>query len=140
MANTDAQVTFEDHCPEVAAEITRRVNLILGKVAQDIVAEAARSMQGMHTGRVYQRGERQHVASAPGEPPAIDTGNLYNSLTARRVDDHTWWVGTNVEYGAILEFGSARMHGARPFLRPAMQKQIPAFLVALKATIEAIGG
>lgn len=71
------------------------------------------------TGRVYLRGKSvEHRASAPGEPPAPDTGRLRASITTEVV------VGTaevrgiitaNTEYAASLELGTERMR-PRPFL------------------------
>jgi HK97 gp10 family phage protein len=64
--------------------------------------------------------------SAPGEPPAVDTGRLRASITHRLegggYDSKTrGYVGTNVEYGPYLEFGTSRM-AARPWLTPALEK------------------
>lgn len=48
---------------------------------------------------------------------AVDTGRLRNSVT-HYVKDNTAYIGTNVEYGMYIEFGTSKMK-ARPFLRPA---------------------
>ena len=79
------------------------------------------------TGRVYRRGSRRatagkrraarivlHRASAPGHPPAVDTGRLRNSIA---YDRERRRVGTNVEYAKDLEDGTPRMK-PRPFMRP----------------------
>lgn len=72
------------------------------------------------TGRIYERRGVSHQASAPGEPPASDTGQLVNSITIKTDPNSlTVQIGTSVEYGQFLEFGTQRM-AARPFLRPAM--------------------
>ena len=72
-----------------------------------------------HSGRVYGK----HKASAPGETPAVDTGNLVNSIntTLDRASATEAWanVGPTVEYGAYLEFGTSKM-AARPFMRPGL--------------------
>lgn len=74
------------------------------------------------TGRSYPRGkDRVHVASAPGEPPAPDTGNLRARTQAdtdlrHDGDDLTGRVVANVDYAEALEVGTERM-AARPFLR-----------------------
>ena len=60
-----------------------------------------------------------HRASAPGEPPASDTGNL-----VRRIDvqyDRKALIGyvvSRADYSVFLEYGTQRM-AARPFMRPA---------------------
>lgn len=73
-------------------------------------------------GRSYRRGRTAvHVASAAGDAPAVDTGRLRQSITALKVDDGHWRVGTNVVYAPYLEFGTRRM-AARPFMRVAVRK------------------
>jgi HK97 gp10 family phage protein len=70
-----------------------------------------------HSGRVY----AGHRASAPGETPAVDTGVLGNSINTQLVSSSDTSafaeVGTGVEYGEFLEFGTSKME-ARPFMRP----------------------
>lgn len=66
-----------------------------------------------------------HTASAPGQPPAVDTGTLrasisyYYDRTTR-----TCYLGTPVEYAGYLEFGTKKKNGEakmypRPYFRPA---------------------
>lgn len=82
------------------------------------------------TGRGRQYGP--HVASAPGDPPATDTGQLKNSVQFAKLGPLTWGVGvvgspypdgnaTTAETAVYLEFGT-RLMAARPFMRPALQK------------------
>ena len=77
----------------------------------------------------------KHQASAPGDPPAVDSGNLRGSITFERVTravgaDLTGTaprlttgrrVGTNVEYAADLEDGTPHIK-PRPFGEPAIRK------------------
>lgn len=71
------------------------------------------------TGRIYARGKTvQHQASAPGEPPAPDTGRLRNSIVTEVTRSNVEVVGivaVNTEYAAKLELGTERMK-RRPFL------------------------
>lgn len=79
------------------------------------------------TGRAYRRGRKWHIASAPGQPPAVDTGRLRASIThevRKEGDQIVGLVGTNVEYAPHLEFGTNKM-AARPFLRPALFNNVP---------------
>lgn len=72
------------------------------------------------TGRVYRRNGVEHTASAPGEPPASDTGELVNSL--KTVYDASKLSGTVVAsapHAPHLEYGTRNME-PRPFLRPAV--------------------
>lgn len=76
-----------------------------------------------HSGKMY----GGHRASAPGETPAVDTGNLVNSIMSELVSssdtDALANVGTGVEYAEFLEFGTSRME-ARPFMRPAYDENL----------------
>lgn len=68
------------------------------------------------TGELYGK----HRASAPGEPPAPDTGELRNKTQAdehvrRDGDDLVGRIVANSEKAAALEKGTERM-AARPFL------------------------
>lgn len=62
-----------------------------------------------------------HVASAPGEPPASDTGALLNSLYHSILVEETVFarVGSDKQYAIWLELGTRYM-APRPFLRPAL--------------------
>jgi len=80
-----------------------------------------RSFQPGH-GRTYIRHGKEHKASAPGEPPAVDTGRLRSSIThaVETTDNEViGYVGSNVEYAKWLELGTERV-AERPFLRPAL--------------------
>lgn len=68
------------------------------------------------TGRIYGK----HQASAPGQPPAPDTGELRNKTGAdpqirRDGDDMVGRIVSNTEKSTALELGTERM-AARPFL------------------------
>lgn len=70
------------------------------------------------TGVPYKRGQKVHVASAPGKPPAPDTGRLRGSTQSevfRTPDGALGIVSVNAEYAAALELGTERM-AARPFI------------------------
>lgn len=74
------------------------------------------------TGIIYQRGKHKHQASAPGEPPAPDSGVLRNSMDMGTVGG-VLRVGTGVEYAPMQEFGTIQDGGyiaERPFMRPAL--------------------
>lgn len=63
---------------------------------------------GPQTGRQYPRGARVHIASASGQWPAIDTGNLRIN-TRMRVTPFEGELGSNVDYAEYLQFGTRKM-------------------------------
>lgn len=69
-------------------------------------------------------------SSAPGRPPAAQTGFLRNSwqtgkpsrfASGRRIG---WSLGSPVPYARMLEFGTSRIF-PRPYLRPALRAIVP---------------
>ena len=119
-----------DHLPQLAGEMRIKANLAVNLATFAIGARARASMQPPKHGMTYRRGQKTHTASAPGEAPAIDTGNLVNSVREDFPADLTGMVFTNTQYGAYLEFGTHRM-AARPWLVPAAEAEWPAFIAAL---------
>lgn len=92
----------------------------------EAVREEATSLilDGPKTGRVYQRRGVKHQASAPGEAPASDTGNLVRNIqTEIDTNNLVGRVNFGTEYAAALEFGTEKME-ARPFARPALANKV----------------
>lgn len=94
---------------------------------QQAVDDALRAV--LEDGQRFVRGRFSLIPpSAPGNPPAIDTGNLYRHI---EIGLHAGGAGgylrAATEYAIYLELGTSRM-AARPFMLPAalyMQKQLP---------------
>ena len=79
---------------------------------------------GGRGGRTYRRRTVTHQASAPGEFPKTDTGQLVSSLFFKVGSDKLRaFFGTKLAYGRYLEFGTSRMQ-ARPWLRPTFKANI----------------
>jgi len=73
----------------------------------------------------YKRGGKAHYPSAPGNPPAIDTGDLIKSLIVDVRKDAVEFGATDAApHGALLEKGTKRMK-ARPWLQPAVDEEMP---------------
>lgn len=75
---------------------------------------------GPKSGRIYRRRGVEHQASAPGEPPATDTGRLVQSarleLDPETLSGQVQW---STEYSAHLEYGTAKM-APRPYASVAV--------------------
>jgi hypothetical protein len=67
---------------------------------------------------------RTHRASAPGEPPAVDTGELRRGSTMGIVGGKMR-VGVTAKYGPYLDRGTPRVK-PRPFMAPALARATPA--------------
>jgi len=92
--------------------------------AQQIRGEAIQSIQtGSKSGIVYQKynPKREHRASAPGESPASDTGNLVSKIKVKQKTKDRVWVESNADYSAYLEYGTSKMQ-PRPYMLPAFEK------------------
>jgi HK97 gp10 family phage protein len=106
------------------AALDRLAEAAITKGLRGVGLEAASLMQSSMRESVA-AGERygNHTASAPGQPPAIDTGRLVGSVFSTGVEriggDLAVRVGTNTEYAIYLEQGTERM-AARPFIAPAV--------------------
>lgn len=92
---------------------------LIAEYALRIEKDVKESLSGPGSGRRY----GNHVASAPGEPPATDTGRLRASIRSDLTDlaDYVARVGTNLKYARFLELGTSKML-ARPFLQPAFDR------------------
>lgn len=76
-------------------------------------------------------------ASAPGEPPAVDFGRLRASINRLVEREFAVWVGevgTDLDYGFWLEFGTTEM-AARPFLQTTLERIRPQLLELFAITL-----
>ncbi len=77
--------------------------------------------RGPKTGRMY----GNHQASAPGEAPATDSGDLARSIKVRKGEEEgSWYVTAGTDHAIPLEFGTEKME-ARPFMTPAFVEALP---------------
>ena len=124
------QISIKVSGLEKALEVLRKAETELQEPIKDtlkggaqlIRGEAIKSIQsGSKTGRTYKRYNptRTHRASAPGEAPASDTGNLVSNIMVQEKGDSIE-VQSNAEYSKFLEYATSKME-ARPFLFPAYE-------------------
>lgn len=100
------------------------------------------------SGRVYpkRRGRGQHQASAPGQPPAPDLGDLRRTI-GREIRGGVMRVGSPLERAPALEFGaiSVAPNGTRvvlkprPFMRTAIKRAEKQMNEAVVAELEIRG-
>jgi HK97 gp10 family phage protein len=111
---------------QIERDYTERVGRALNASVQLVRTATIDLVQrSPKTGISYKRRNITHKASAPGEPPATDTGFLVSQIFAK-VDVNK--LGAQVEsrapYSKFLEFGTVNME-ARPFLMPAFEQSKP---------------
>lgn len=112
--------------------LEKRGSDLVRDTAARLEAEIKISYTGRKSGRIYKRGSRTHQASAPGEAPAVDAGNLSNSTQWVQESRLRAVIGTSAEYAEVLEFGGVKML-PRPFMGPAFEKVKPIFEAGLRA-------
>lgn len=124
------------HFSEISASMVREIDEACESTALDIQARAQMAiMNPPKSGRIYKRGNVVHQASAPGEAPATDTGNLVNSAYTKQLGRAYYETGFTAEYAAHLEFGTAKIE-PRPYLRPAVEAVRKAFIADIKRIVE----
>lgn len=119
--------------------IEKQVGELQMELAEQIVIQSRRLMdESVPRGRLYRRrafgkgarrglrgftasgpGRMFHRASAPGQPPAKDTGKLYRDIKAYRTGRGRVRVRFGAGYAGYLEFGLNR-----PFIIPAIERAV----------------
>lgn len=121
--------SFDKAIKKAVAEYDRRAKRAIKKGSLLLVREIKKELSKPGSGRARRSGKKKFIqgvrvlsnrnrASAPGEPPAVDTGRLRASIIHEIEREFRTWigtVGTNVEYAPSLEFGTTKM-AARPFM------------------------
>lgn len=121
---------LQSNAAQISAQLQRRASALVRATAFGIEGDIKTSMAEPKSGHIY----GNHQASAPGESPAIDTGQLANSIQTV-VEELSATVGTNTEYAPYLEFGTHRM-APRPFMGPAFERAKPEFEKGLKELVK----
>jgi len=102
--------------------VRHRVQRACDLVKQEVV----QGIQGPpKSGRTYTRGSVTHQASAPGEYPATDLGELANGITTEVSGfpggDIVGKIISSARYSKALEYGTRNMQ-PRPFMAPSLKK------------------
>lgn len=76
---------------------------------------------------------KPHIASAPGEAPAVDSGFLRKSVTSQ-VKGLVGTVSVGANYGIFQERGTAKIK-PRPYIRPVMDEIRPILFEKLEKAL-----
>lgn len=118
--------------PKAAEKATKRIEarmeqarkIALFKIAAAVHESAIKMINENGDGAVALRynPNRKVNVSKPGDPPNTDTGRLVQSIKMEFTNGGAVaLVGTNLKYGAFLEFGTSTM-SARPWLSRAFKE------------------
>lgn len=118
-----------DHVEQQARSRTIRAASAIKRAANKVLSNA-----GGRTGRVYQKSpgsSKKYTASAPGEPPALRSGDLRRSWQPLPTGEmvgagkvYTPGIHTDIKYAPLLQDGTSKM-AARPFEEPIKQAAWP---------------
>jgi hypothetical protein len=111
--------------PGFNAAVERQMKRIILDKLNDVRNFMIEEFSQPKSGRIYRRpGGGSYQASAPGEPPAVRTGRLRDSISEPRIAHSGNTVAGEIRirapYAGRLEFG--RGIAARPFVIPAIEE------------------
>ena len=121
-------IRIDDNTPELMQKLRAGIERFVVKGAAYIEGQLKSSMASGKSGKRY----GAHVASAPGESPAVDSSNLINSIAIIRANSLEAKIGTPVEYALYLETGTSRM-AARPLWEKTAKESLPTLEKLLKS-------
>ena len=112
---------IQSHTHEVHRNLKRAVRVAANETRNTAVVSILQNARAGGESTRYNP-QRTIRVSAPGDPPASDTGFLASNIHLVMDADG---MGAKIErrayYSAALEFGTLRM-AARPFLQPALEQ------------------
>lgn len=127
------KINLDGAVNEIVEEITLQAKSRAFRAANELRNSALTVLRGKRSGRVYKRpfSKSIYTASAPGEPPAMRTGNLRMSWRPQSASERIGntvtikpAITTEVKYAPYLEEGTDRM-APRPFEEPIIEKAMP---------------
>ena len=122
-------VALVNRIPEAKKKIKEDAYARMVKAVNAVRNETLVTLSGNRSGRTYfvPGTMRTYTASSPGEPPAVATGQLRQSVRTQ-VDNSSsmiiGYVGSTLIYAPCLEFGTKKM-SPRPWLKPSFEKSEP---------------
>ncbi len=127
MSGVSIQIEGLDELKQAMEQATEQMRSEVQRAVQETTiavhkAAVERIQRGPASGVVYEKymPRRSHQASAPGEPPMSDTGNLASQVKFQ-FGELEGVVFTPVKYGLYLEIGTSNME-ARPWLFPSLEE------------------
>jgi HK97 gp10 family phage protein len=121
---SDFKISF--YGDEIIKNLEKEGRQRMEKAVNQVRNTTLETLSGSRNGRQYRvPGTKTfYTASSPGQPPAVATGQLRQSISTAVVGegkDVVGMVGTDQDYGPMLEYGTSKM-AARPWLRKSFEK------------------
>ncbi len=120
----------------VVPAVNKAAGISAHKIAVEVREDIHDAMEAPKHGNTYLIGGKIHQASAPGEAPAVFSGDLIASVKEEQVNATTWDVPAEGKDGQQMwEYGMNGPASARPFLRPAADKARAKYGNAVKIAV-----
>jgi HK97 gp10 family phage protein len=121
---SDFKISF--YGDEIIKNLEKEGRQRMEKAVNQVRNTTLETLSGSRSGRQYRVPGTKvfYTASSPGQPPAVATGQLRQSVSTAvegEGKDIIGMVGTDQEYGPMLEYGTSKM-AARPWLRKSFEK------------------
>lgn len=150
---------FKAHLGELPYDVAKEVRKAINQGALMVKSSAQLSIKRLSAGRVYVKAAAKktksgkfgkgsktkiHIASKPGDPPNMDTGNLWRNIrvsTGHNILGRGYFalVRAATPYATRLEYGGRDKRGVyiapRPFMRPALKRNVGQIQGMIKAAI-----
>jgi len=123
----DVKVTVDTRGLDKLRKLPGAIDAMFAKITGDVDADIKESFSTTAPN-----------PSAPGDPPAVQTGRLKNSVTHYQIASKKWAVeqdGKIAPYGPHLEYGTINV-APRPFFRPAIYRSVKRLPKLMKASVE----
>ncbi len=120
------ELVVEEHFDEAIAKIDNTAKDRMAQAVDEVRNTTLNTLSGQRSGRIYRvpGTQRYYTASAPGEPPAVQLGDLRRSVkTEVEQEGMVGFVGTDLLKGPMLEFGTRHI-APRPWLRISFEKSL----------------
>lgn len=117
-----SRIKVTSRLPQISANAHNLMSQVVTAAAGQIQEIAQTNMHG-------------NPPSAEGDYPAVRTGLLRGTISHANISsnssEHVAIVYSPMEYAPHLEYGTVKM-GARPFLRPSLDRVKPSFVIAIE--------
>jgi len=120
------EIVFEERIDEAIKKIADHAEERMLEAVNEVRNATLETLSGSRSGRIYKVPGTgvEYTASAPGEPPAVQLGDLRKSVKGgieKEGKDVIGFVGSELPKASMLEMGTSKML-PRPWLRPSFEK------------------